>query len=72
MKPVTERFLQTLRRTQFMPPVRMLEYQRGLLERLIRHAKEHVPFYRDSGRLRPLFARPTVRWHGNAGSRYRV
>lgn len=56
MKPVTERFLQTLRRTQFMPPARMLEYQRGLLERLIWHAQAHVPFYRDTSRLRPLFA----------------
>jgi phenylacetate-CoA ligase len=63
MIPVTERFLQTLRRTQFMPPVRLLEYQRGLLERLIRHAQEHVPFYRDSDRLRPLFTPSgTISW----------
>jgi phenylacetate-CoA ligase len=63
MIQVTERFLQTLRRTQFMPPVRLLEYQRGLLERLLRHAQEHVPFYRDSGRLRPVFAPDgSMRW----------
>jgi len=29
--------------------------QIALLERLARHAHAHVPFYRDSGRLRPLF-----------------
>lgn len=63
MTLITERFLQTLRRTQFMHPARLLEYQRGLLERLIRHAQEHVPFYRDSDRLRPLFApNGTMRW----------
>jgi phenylacetate-coenzyme A ligase PaaK-like adenylate-forming protein len=50
-------FLGTLRQTQFAPPVQMLAYQRGLLERLVRHARAHVPFYRDSGRLDPLFRR---------------
>jgi phenylacetate-coenzyme A ligase PaaK-like adenylate-forming protein len=29
--------------------------QTGLLERLVRHAVANVPFYRDSGRLNPLF-----------------
>jgi phenylacetate-CoA ligase len=60
---MTDRFLQTLRRTQFMPPDRMLEYQRGLLERLIRYAQAHVPFYRDTDRLQPLFAPDgSMRW----------
>lgn len=54
---VMRRFLATLRQTQFMPPEQMRHYQRGLLERLLRHAREHVPFYRDSGRLDPLFRR---------------
>src|SRR4051812_22891710 len=50
-------FAATLRQTQFMLPERMREYQRSLLERLIRHARKHVPFYRDSGRLDTLFRR---------------
>ena len=29
--------------------------QTALLERLVRHAAANVPFYRDSGRLKPLF-----------------
>ncbi len=48
-------FHQTLRRTQFLPPDRLRDYQRGLLERLLRHTRQHVPFYRDSGRLDALF-----------------
>jgi phenylacetate-CoA ligase len=56
-------FAATLRKTQFMPPERMREYQRGLLDRLVRHARAHVPFYRDSGRLDPLFRRDdTIDW----------
>src|SRR5258708_18299672 len=47
----------TLRKTQFAPREQILEYQRRLLEKLIRHARAHVPFYRDSGRLDPLFRR---------------
>ena len=60
---VIRRFHDTLRKTQFMPPERMREYQRGLLERLVRHARAHVPFYRASGRLDPLFRRDdTIDW----------
>src|SRR5262249_24714537 len=33
----------------------MVQYQRGTLDGLLRHARTHVPFYRDSGRLDPLF-----------------
>jgi hypothetical protein len=56
-------FVETLRKTQFMPPERMREYQRGLLERLLRHARTQVPFYRDSGRLDPLFrGDSTIDW----------
>jgi phenylacetate-coenzyme A ligase PaaK-like adenylate-forming protein len=55
MEQVVQAFLDTLRKTQFLPPERLLEHQRGLLERLVRHARAHVPFYRDSGRLDILF-----------------
>ncbi len=54
------RFVETLRGTQFMAPERLVAYQRGLLEPLVRHARMQVPFYRDSGRLDPLFARGDV------------
>lgn len=57
MSDPTDHFLQTLLRTQFLPADRMLTYQRGLIERLVRHARAHVPFYRDSARLAPLFTR---------------
>ncbi|WP_157139031.1 AMP-binding protein [Asticcacaulis biprosthecium] len=33
----------------------VVAYQQGLLEKLCRHARRHVPFYRDTGRLEPLF-----------------
>ena len=57
------RFVETLRKTQFLPPERMRNYQRGLLDRLLRHARATVPFYRDSGRLDPLFNRDgTIDW----------
>lgn len=56
-------FLKTLRQTQFLPREQVILYQRRLLEPLMRHARAHVPFYRDSGRLAPLF-RPndTINW----------
>jgi phenylacetate-CoA ligase len=56
MTELSEAFFRTLLRTQFLPASSMQAYQRGLLERLIRHARIQVPFYRDSGRLDPLFA----------------
>lgn len=52
---IIRRFLDTLRKAQAMPPSAMQVYQRGLMERLVRHARAHVPFYRDSRRLDPLF-----------------
>jgi phenylacetate-CoA ligase len=48
-------FLVKLRETQYLPRDALLQYQRGLLERLVRHARAYVPFYRDTGRLDPLF-----------------
>jgi phenylacetate-CoA ligase len=61
---ITRRFVATLRKTQFMPPDALVTYQRGLMERLVRHARAHVPFYRDDHRLDRLF-RPddTIDWH---------
>jgi phenylacetate-CoA ligase len=55
MDQLTQKFLETLLRTQFLTLDRMLLYQRGLIERLVRHARATVPFYRDSGRLNVLF-----------------
>jgi phenylacetate-coenzyme A ligase PaaK-like adenylate-forming protein len=63
VEDVIRGFLRTLRKTQFAPPEQMVQYQRGLLERLVRHARAHVPFYRESGRLDPLFRRDdTIDW----------
>src|SRR5207247_3178918 len=39
----------------FLPPADLILRQRRFLEPLIRHARTHVPFYRDSGRLDVLF-----------------
>ena len=55
MDQLTQRFFEALLRTQFLSPERMLAYQRGLIERLVRHARAQVSFYRDSGRLDKLF-----------------
>ena len=55
MDELTQAFFETLQRTQYLPRERMLLYQRGLIEQLVRHARAHVPFYRDSGRLDVLF-----------------
>lgn len=54
---IVPRYLETLRRTPFMRPEKLRDYQHGLLERLLRHARENVPFYRDSGRLDLVFRR---------------
>ena len=60
---IVQKFLDTLRRTQFMPPQKMRDYQRSLLTPLLRHARDNVPFYRDSGRLAPLFrADDSIDW----------
>jgi phenylacetate-CoA ligase len=54
MSIIHQRFLDALRRTQFLPPERLAAYQLGLIERIARHAYAEVPFYRD--RLNRLFA----------------
>ncbi len=42
-------------KSQNLSPTDIQRRQRQLLERLCRHAAAHVPFYRDSNRLAPLF-----------------
>lgn len=58
-------FTEVLRQSQFWPPEKMRAYQEEQLARLLRHAYETVPFYRD--RLAPLFRRrwgPRMhKWH---------
>lgn len=57
------RFRDTLLKTRYLRPDRLAAYQRGLLERVVRHAAATVPFYRDTGRLKPLFRRDdTIDW----------
>jgi phenylacetate-CoA ligase len=41
------RFLEALSRTQFLPPDQLRAYQHSLLDPLVRHAAQQVPFYRD-------------------------
>ncbi len=48
-------FFHTLAKTQTLPRDAIISYQLKLLEKLARHAMRHVPFYRESGRLEPLF-----------------
>lgn len=58
---VTRKMANALNRTQYYAPDRMLNYQRKLLEPLLRHAKREVPFY--ATRLDPLFAKNgSIRW----------
>src|SRR5262249_1838659 len=47
--------MRTLERMQFLSQQQMLVHQRALLERLIRYARVHVPFYRDRKQLNGLF-----------------
>ncbi|WP_162148535.1 hypothetical protein [Asticcacaulis sp. AC402] len=46
---------ETLMKTQTMSRDAIVAYQHGLLEKLCRHARLRVPFYRDSGCLDSLF-----------------
>ncbi len=62
MSNLAQAFFDTLLKTQHLEQPKMLIYQRQLLERLLRHARQHVPFYR-RGRLDVLFdARDQVQW----------
>jgi phenylacetate-CoA ligase len=55
MDELTQKYFEALLRTQFLPSERLRQYQRGLMEKLVRHARTEVPLYRDSGRLDVLF-----------------
>jgi len=60
---IVRRLVASLAKTQYTPAEELLHNQRSLLERLIRHARAHVPFYRDTGRLDALFkSDDTIHW----------
>jgi phenylacetate-CoA ligase len=64
MSVVHQRYLEMLRRSQFAPPGQLATRQVELLERLVRHAYENVPYYR--GRLACLLGKGGFRaeaWH---------
>ena len=67
MDEPTQKFFETLLQTQFLAPDAMRAYQRLLLERLLRHARAHVPYYRERGGLDAVFGRSDEivwdRWH---------
>lgn len=52
---IARQFAAAMDKSQDLPPPDIQRRQRMLLEKLCRHAHAHVPFYRDSGRLAPLF-----------------
>ena len=59
--PEVARFIAALDETQYLPPDRLVAYQRRLLDKLLRHARSETDFYRD--RLAPLFRRDdTIDW----------
>jgi phenylacetate-CoA ligase len=63
MGPLHQKYLETIRRTQWLAPDRLLSYQARLITDITRHAHETVPFYRE--RLAPLFRGGTLdlrRW----------
>src|SRR6266853_3772490 len=53
MKAVFDAFVATLGQTERLPPRELAHYQQQLLARLVCHAYDHLPFYRD--RLGSLF-----------------
>ena len=57
MTSITQVYFDQLLRTQFLASDRMLAYQAKLTEDIVRHARAHVPYYRDTGRLDMLFNR---------------
>ena len=54
-KKLTQGFYATLQKTPLLDRQAIVDYQRKLLEKLLRHARAEVPYYRDSGRLDVLF-----------------
>ncbi len=58
---IAKKMAKVLNRTQFYAPDKMQTYQRKLLDPLLRHARQEVPFY--ARRLNPLFAEDdSIRW----------
>lgn len=57
MREVVYSFVDALLAQQHSSAQERQQRQRALLEPLLRHARQFVPFYRDSGRLEPLFGR---------------
>jgi phenylacetate-CoA ligase len=58
-----DELLDGLRKSQYLQPEQLIQRQRSALEAIVRHARDHVPFYRDTGRLDPLFTRDdTIDW----------
>lgn len=53
MDQVFDRYMTALTQVERLPEPHLLRYQHGLVERLVRHARGHVPFYRD--RLQSVF-----------------
>lgn len=47
MQQSTRAYLDFLRGTPYQPVAWMLEYQRGLIEKIVRHARAQVPYYAD-------------------------
>ncbi len=54
-KLIFEQLMQAFAKSQDFSRREVERRQTALLERLVRHAQANVPFYRDSGRLKPLF-----------------
>ncbi len=64
-KELTQGFYATLQKTQLLSRQAIEDYQRKLLEKLLRHARAHVPYYRDNGLLDMMFAADgTIDWSG--------
>lgn len=66
-KNLTQGFYATLQKTQLLGRQQIEDYQRKLLEKLLRHASAQVPYYRESGLLDVLFGADGKidwsRWH---------
>lgn len=53
MDEVFDRYLTALGQIEKLPAPHLVRYQQGLVERLVRHARDNIAFYRD--RLGPVF-----------------
>jgi phenylacetate-CoA ligase len=55
LQEITKQFSRAMAASQNLPRPETERRQRTLLEKLCRHAHTQVPYYRDTGRLAPLF-----------------